>query len=242
MNREDFTRFSRQLKIKDWGEAAQNRLYSSTVVIAGSGGLGSPVILYLTAAGVGNLKIIDYDTVELSNLNRQIIHTTSSIDHPKVLSASESAQSIYPAVNIIPVEEKITAQNCNDLIGTADLIIDCLDNFKTRHILNKTAVENSIPLIHGGIEQFQGQVTFIHSPDTPCLTCFLPQKDNPEKPQVVGATAGIIGSIQAQEALKYLTGIGPALKNKLLFFDGLSMEIEKMNLTKNSSCKVCGKL
>ncbi len=239
MNENDKIRFSRQVNIKNWGEETQERLQQSTVFIAGCGGLGSPVIYYLAACGIGSLKVVDYDEVELSNLNRQIIHGFNNISDPKVKSAKESVAEFNPDMEIIAEKTKITSKNCADLIDNADIVIDCLDNFNTRHILNEAAAARSIPLVHCGIEEFQGQLTFIHVPETPCLACFLPMKDAKTKPNVIGATAGIMGSMQALEAIKYLAGFEVGLKNKLLFFDGTSMEMETMNLTPNPKCKVC---
>lgn len=239
MHSDEKTRFSRQLSISGWSEERQEKLSHSRVFVAGCGGLGSPVILYLTAAGIGTLHLADFDDVELSNLNRQIIHSTESIGLPKVISASSTAERLNPHLKTIMERSEITVRNCASLIEGADIIMDCLDNFQTRHILNEAAVKASIPVVHGGIEEFRGQVSFIQTPETPCMSCFLPHKDKNEKPQVAGPTAGIIGSLQAMEAVRYLAGFAPALKSRLLFFDGTTMETEIMKLVPNPKCPVC---
>ncbi|MBP7736015.1 MAG: HesA/MoeB/ThiF family protein [Spirochaetes bacterium] len=231
--------YSRQLGIAGWGGAAQERLKSSTVFVAGAGGLGSPVLYYLAAAGIGTLVICDYDTIEMTNLNRQILHEYGKIGQFKVDSAGTSLSELNPFIKVIRVKTKLTKKNAISLVGDPDLIVDCLDNFETRHILNRVSVEKKIPMIHGGVAEFRGQITFLHPPETPCLACFLDRKDRKGKIQVAGATAGVIGSLQASEAIKYCAGIGPALKNRLMFWDGLSMKFETITIRRNPRCRVC---
>jgi adenylyltransferase/sulfurtransferase len=231
--------YERQLGIKSW---SQEKIKASTVFVAGAGGLGSPVLYYLSAAGVGNIIICDNDKVDYSNLNRQILHSTKWIGKYKALSAFETLSELNPYISITPITEKITDANAADFAGNSDLIIDCLDNFKARHVLNRISVKKNIPLIHGGVSELGGQVSFLNPPETPCLNCIIPDKDSNKKNFIIGSTAGLIGSIQATEALKHLSGIGASLKNKLLFIDGLSMKFSEININKNPSCKVCGNL
>lgn len=235
-------RYERQLLIESWDTDTQLRLKESEVFVAGAGGLGSPVLLYLALAGIGRLTICDFDTVSLSNLNRQILHAEKDIGVKKVLSAQETLNRANRHVTLNPIPEKLTKQNAERLIGTVDLIIDCLDNFTTRHILNEYSVRRGIPMIHAGISEFHGQLAFFHPPKTACLSCFYPFKPKKETVPVVGATAGVIGSLQALEAIKYLTGIGEPLMNKLLFWDGRDMSFDVITLQRNEACKVCGSL
>ncbi|PKL35058.1 MAG: adenylyltransferase [Spirochaetae bacterium HGW-Spirochaetae-1] len=236
----ELNRYKRQMGINTWGRDGQEKLKSSKVFVAGTGGLGGPVLYYLASAGIGRLCFCDYDIIDISNLNRQILHKTDRLGLYKTESAFQTLHDINPEIELIPLQKKITTGNVHSLVGEADIIVDCLDNFNTRQILNRFAVENNIPLVHGGIAEFQGQLTFISPPETACLACFLPEKDDKKKPNVIGATAGIVGSMQALEVIKYITGHGTLLKNKLLFWDGLDSSIETMQLTKNPRCKVCG--
>jgi molybdopterin-synthase adenylyltransferase len=231
--------YARQIGLPGWGTEAQKRLKESTVFVAGAGGLGSPVLYYLAAAGVGTLLVCDSDAVDPTNLNRQIIHSYESVGSDKVESARKTLSGLNPYLNILPVKTKITSSNVQRLIGNADIIIDCLDNFKARRILNTISVKIKIPMVHAGVSEMRGQITFLHPPETPCLSCFLPMKDNRKKNNIVGATAGVIGSLQALEAIKYLTGIGQPLKNRLLFWDGMSMNFEIIGIRKNPRCSVC---
>jgi adenylyltransferase/sulfurtransferase len=230
--------YERQLGIKSW---SQEKLKFSTVFVAGAGGLGSAVLYYLASSGVGNIIICDNDQVDISNLNRQILHNTKRIGKNKALSAYETLSDLNPYINIQVITDKIIDGNAAELINKSDLIIDCLDNFNTRHVLNRISVKQNIPFIHGGVSEFGGQITFLHPPETPCLNCIIPDKDSNKKNSIVGSTAGIIGSIQAAEAIKFLNGIGTTLKNRLLFFDGLNMKFTEINIARNSACKVCGR-
>lgn len=238
----DRTRYARQLLIKDWGESGQARLKSSTVFIAGAGGLGSAVSIYLAEAGVGTLRICDRDKVELSNLNRQILHTDARTGVAKVDSAAETLSALNPTVAIQPVAGSITASTIASFAGAPDLVIDCLDNFETRYILNEYCCRQGIPLLHGGVWGWSGQVTFIHPPQTPCLKCIFPHPTPRSVIPVVGATAGIIGSIQASEALKYLLGLKPRSMGKMIVFDGEHLATQHLPLQRNPKCRVCGQM
>ncbi len=232
--------YDRQLAIDGWNEEVQLQLKNSRVLVAGAGGLGSPVIFYLAAAGLGDITICDYDRVSESNLNRQIIHGTGSIGNMKVESACERVRSLNPNVLVHTSHDYIDTGNAESLIDGLDLVFDCLDNFKTRQVLNRAAVKKSVPLVHGGIEGFNGQIAFIHPPETVCLNCFLPSKDKKDRIPVLGATAGLVGSLQAMEGIKFLTGIGENLKDKILFVDAMRMNFETVSISKNPKCRVCG--
>lgn len=239
---DELARYRRQLLIKGWDKEKQEILKKSTVFIAGAGGLGSPVLSYLAAAGVGTLHICDFDRVDITNLNRQILHGTGDIGSLKTDSAGETLHRINEHVAIDKITEKITADNAAALIEGADCIADCLDSFEARMILNRAAVEKRIPISHGGINGFRGQSTFLHPPETPCLGCFINQKDTDAPTPALGAAAGVIGSIQAIEILKFLTGLGDTMKNRLMLFDGLLMRTEYIILKRNPDCPVCGGL
>ena len=237
---EERERYRRQTMLPAWDAGAQEALKRSCVFIAGAGGLGSPVALYLAAAGVGALRICDDGEVELSNLNRQILHGADRIGMEKALSAVRTLQALNPSVEVIPLTDTITAGNAESLIGEAGLVIDCLDNFQTRHILNHHAVKAGLPLVHAGVNGFCGQITFIHPPHTACLACLVAEAPPRETVPILGATAGAIGCLEALEALKYLTGTGRLLKGRLLFFDGETMEVEEVCFDRDPECPVCG--
>ncbi len=238
----DRERYKRQIMIPGWGEAAQEKLARATVFIAGTGGLGSPVSMYLAAAGVGTLVLCDSDSVELSNLNRQVLHNDSRIGRRKVESAMETLHRLNPSLRIIPIRERITRKNASSLTHGAQVLMDCLDNFEARHCLNRVSVKSGIPLVHAGIEGLQGQISFLNPPRTPCLACFHPGSPRKKPVPVLGATAGIMGSLQATEAIKYLTGIGGNLGNRLLFWDGMEMRWASIAVSRNPKCKVCRSL
>jgi adenylyltransferase/sulfurtransferase len=234
-------RYTRQMIISGWGEEGQERLKNATVFIAGAGGLGSPAAVYLAAAGVGTLRICDYGDPELSNLNRQILHTESDIGLNKALSAQQSLKTLNPNVIVEPISEMILDDSVESIVGDSDILVDCLDNFDTRHVLNKLAVRKKLPMVHAGIHGLSGQVTFIHPPKTPCLSCIFPGTVPKEVFPVAGVTPGIIGTIEAAEAIKWIVGIGENLKNKLLIWDGDTMDFQKVEIKKDPDCRICGK-
>lgn len=235
-------RFSRQMLIDGWGEAGQRRLKGSRVFIAGAGGLGSPVATYLAVAGVGEIRICDADTVELSNLNRQILHTDRRIGQPKALSAGQSLRELNPTIQVVTLTETMDEGTVALLADRPDVVVDCLDNFETRYVLNAYCLQEGIPLVHGAVGGFMGQVTFIQPPETPCLRCIFPEAPPRGTFPVVGVTPGVIGCIQAAEVIKYLTGIGSPLKGRLLIFEGEEMAFTTIKVEPAASCPVCGKV
>jgi adenylyltransferase/sulfurtransferase len=241
LSESELKRYHRQMIFPNWGEETQLRLKGSKVFVAGAGGLGSPVSIYLAVAGVGTIRICDFSTPELSNLNRQILHDDTRIGKNKALSAQETLRRINPDVAVEPVVEKITEESVAALVGNVDLIVDCMDNFETRQLLNKYAVKTRIPMIHAGVYGMRGQITFIKSPETPCLWCMhtgtVPQVVFP----IVGATAGVIGCLEALEAIKYLSGVGTNLLGRMLIWDGFNMDFIELPQKKMPDCPVCGK-
>ncbi len=235
----ELQRYEKQLSLKNWDKQTQQVLKEKHVFIAGIGGLGSVVAYYLAGAGIGTLTLCDSDKVELSNLNRQIIHQENKIGQYKTNSASEKLHMFNPNISINRITDTISNKNIKIFLSQIDLVIDCLDNYSTRYVINNACHNMNLPLIHGGAEEFNGQITFIQTPKTPCLACFLPKRDKKKSFSIVGATAGIIGSLQALEAIKYFTGIGSILTNKLLFWDGQITSLKQITIKKNPHCKIC---
>ncbi len=240
LTEQDKKRYHRQMLISGWGEAGQEKLKSSCVFVAGAGGLGSPVSMYLAVAGVGRLRLCDCDSPELSNLNRQILHNDSRIGVNKAESGKMTLNTLNPSINIEAISTRIDANTVDELVGEADIIVDCMDNFPTRYVLNECAIRKGIPFVHGSIWGLEGKLTFIHSPETPCLKCIFPSAPPPEVFPVLGATPGTIGCLEAMEVLKYLTGVGENLKGKLLVWCGDEMEFLVYPVAKNPNCPVCG--
>jgi molybdopterin/thiamine biosynthesis adenylyltransferase len=237
----ELERYHRQLILPGWGAAAQDRLRRAVVFIAGAGGLGSPVAQYLAAAGVGILRICDAGRVELSNLNRQLLHADRDLNHPKMRSAARTVRRINPHVRVVPLQTVIEADSVEALVGDAQLIVDCLDNFPTRQVLNAHAVRRALPMIHAGVTGYCGQITFLHPPATACLACIVPESPPTSVFPILGATAGLLGCLQALEALKYLSGGGPLLTGRLLFCDGSAMQFQEVAVERDPRCPVCGK-
>ena len=230
-------RYSRQIIL--FGEEGQERLKKATIFIAGAGGLGSPVSMYLAVLGVGRLILADNDAVERTNLNRQILHGEQDIGRRKAVSAGERLQELNPDITVKAVDATIDATTVHSLAGTADGIVDALDNFPTRYLLNRIAVEKGIPLFHGGISGFFGQATTILPGETPCLRCIFPNPPPVEVFPVAGVTAGFIGTVQATEVCKYLLGHGELLANRLLLWDGMQSRVEELPIERDPSCMVC---
>jgi adenylyltransferase/sulfurtransferase len=235
-------RYSRQMLMAGWGEQVQERLKASRVFIAGAGGLGSPVAIYLVVAGIGELAICDADRVELSNLNRQVLHPDSRIGQLKALSASQTLGALNSGARLTVYPEYLELNSVERLVGHPDLVVDCLDNFETRYLLNRYCLERGIPFVHGAVSGMMGQATFISAPETPCLRCIFPQAPPPELFPVVGATPGVIGTIQAMEVIKHLTGLGETLKGRLLIFEGEEMVFTPIKANRSPACPDCGHL
>jgi len=243
LSQEELCRYKRQIAMPEININGQHKLKSSKIIIIGAGGLGSPTSIYLAASGIGNITIVDYDKVELSNLNRQILHNENSIGKTKIESAIESLQLLNTTISIKGINTIINMKNAIDLISDCDLLIDCLDDFKTRYLLNEVAWKKNIPLFHAGINGFFGQVTIIVPYETPCLQCIIPYEQNimnNEHP-VLGVTAGIIGSMLAGEVIKYILGEKKILKGKLLFYDFLNLKYKVVNTAKRNDCPICGR-
>lgn len=248
----DFTneqskRYSRHIILKEVGGEGQKKLLNSKVLIIGAGGLGAPAAMYLTAAGVGTIGIADADEVDLSNLQRQIIHATQDLGKEKVLSAMETMNSINPEVKVNTYHTFVTSENIMDLIKDYDFIIDCTDNFEAKFLINDSCVMAKKPFCHAGIMRFEGQLMTYVPQKGPCYRCVF--KNPPPKGAVptgrqvgvIGAMCGVIGSLQAMEAIKYLLGVGDLLTGYLLTYDALKMEFRKVKLPKDThDCPVCG--
>lgn len=240
LTEEDRQRYHRQIIMPGWGEAGQEKLKSAHVFVAGAGGLGSPVSIYLAVAGVGQISLCDSDRPELSNLNRQILHSDSRIGMNKAVSGQCTLQELNPSIQVTAISTRIEAENADDLVGDADIILDCMDNYPTRYVLNECAIRKGIPFVHASVWGLEGRLSFIKSPETPCLRCIFPAAPAPEVFPVLGAVPGTIGCLQAIETLKYLTGIGENLKGKLLVWSGTDMSFEVYPVARNPACPTCG--
>jgi molybdopterin/thiamine biosynthesis adenylyltransferase/rhodanese-related sulfurtransferase len=240
-------RYSRHLLIPEVGEAGQLRLLDSKVLLIGAGGLGSPASLYLAAAGVGRIGIVDADVVDESNLQRQIVHSTEVLGQPKVESAKATIEALNPDVEVVAYQERLTSENVDRILADGwDVIVDGADNFPTRYLVNDASVWHDIPVVHGSIYRFEGQVTVFKPGDGPCYRCLFPAPPPPElapscaEGGVLGVLPGIIGSLQANEALKLALGIGDSLVGRLLLFDALAAEFNEVSIRRDPNCPVCG--
>jgi adenylyltransferase/sulfurtransferase len=231
-------RYARQILL--FGEEGQERLKKAKVFIAGAGGLGCPIALYLAVAGVGEIRLVDRDTVERTNLNRQVLHWEKDLGMPKVRSAEAKLREANPGIRVEALEATLDETNVRDLAAGADLIVDAMDNFPTRYLLNREALHAGVPLVHGAIRGFDGQVATIVPGRTACLECIFPEAPPAEVFPVVGTTPGIIGLIQANEAIKYITGAGDLLAGRLLVWDGLAATLETFTVEPRPDCPVCG--
>lgn len=242
---EQIARYTHHIVLKDVGGEGQRKLLGSKVLIVGIGGLGSPAAYYLAAAGVGTLGLCDHDQVELSNLQRQIIHHTPDIGKGKVLSASEKIGALNPEVKVIAVPERLESSNARGLIAAYDFIIDASDNFATKFLVNDACVAMGKPYSHGGVVGFTGQV-LTALPGSPCLRCVFPEPPDEgvilhcRGAGILGAAAGILGSIQAAEAIKWVLGRGELLAGRMLIVDVLRMRLRTITLLRRESCAACG--
>lgn len=245
---EQLERYSRHIILKEVGVKGQKKLLESKVLIIGTGGLGAPAAMFLAAAGVGTIGLVDYDAVELSNLQRQIIHLTRDVGKPKVLSGKETIREMNPDVHVVDYQERVSADNIIDVIKDQDydFVIDGTDNFPTKFLINDACVLTETPFSHAGIIRFQGQTMTYLPGQGPCYRCVFHEPPPPDavptckQAGVLGVMGGIIGTIQATEAIKYIVGIGDLLNGALLTYDALQMNFRKIKLSPNSDCPVCG--
>jgi len=243
---EEVQRYSRHLILPEVGMAGQRKLKAASVLLVGAGGLGSPLAMYLAAAGVGRLGIVDFDVVDASNLQRQLLHGTSDIGRPKLVSARDRIHDLNPHVQVDTYETRLTSENARELVGSYDLVADGTDNFPTRYLVNDASVLTGTPNVYASIFRFDGQVSVFGAPDGPCYRCLYPEPPPPglvpscAEGGVLGVLPGIVGTLQATEVVKYLLGIGDPLVGRLLLFDALEMTFRIMNVRRNPDCPVCG--
>jgi adenylyltransferase/sulfurtransferase len=240
LTQEEKQRYDRQIIIPGVGEAGQEKLKKARVVIAGTGGLGSPISFYLAAAGLGTLRIIDNDKVELSNLNRQILHWDKDIGKEKAKSARQKLSQFNKNVKIETINTTIDETNISSLVEGFDVIVDAMDNMPTRFLLNQAAIKHKIPFVHGAVSGLEGRAMTIIPGKSACIRCIYHGTPPKTKFPVLGTTPAIIGAIQATEVIKYITGIGTLLTNRLLIYDGLNMKFSELNVVRNTNCEHCG--
>ncbi|MCQ9208399.1 MAG: molybdopterin-synthase adenylyltransferase MoeB [Omnitrophica bacterium] len=244
--REDqIERYSRQILLPRIGGKGQQKLLDARVLIIGAGGLGSPAALYLASAGIGRIGIVDSDKVELSNLQRQILHSTADLGRTKVDSAKDTLNAINQDAEVVPDQIRLTSENIMDIIAKYDIIIDGSDNFPTRYLVNDACVISGKPLVHGGIFRFDGQAMTILPGESACYRCLFPEPPPPglvpscQEAGILGAVAGIIGTMQANEVLKYILGIGNLLTGRLLIFNALDSSFRQVKVPRDPKCPVC---
>jgi molybdopterin/thiamine biosynthesis adenylyltransferase len=247
MNDQQLLRYSRHILLDDIGIEGQQRLLDAHALVIGAGGLGSPVALYLASAGIGTITLVDDDAVDLTNLQRQIMHTTGRIGQPKALSGKAALAEINPDVKVVALVERADAARLAKLVAAADVVLDCTDNFTTRHAINRACVAAKVPLVSGAAIRFDGQVSVFDARDAnaPCYACLFPpdgqfDEINCATMGVFAPLVGIIGAMQAAEALKLVAGIGVSLAGRLLLFDGRHAEWTSIGVARDPACKVCG--
>ncbi len=238
----ELERYERQILIKGFGEEGQQKLKKARVVIAGAGGLGSPIAIYLAAAGVGTIRLIDHDHVELSNLNRQVLHWDQDTGRRKIDSALDKLARLNPLVKVEAIDETITDKNILRLVDGFDLIVDAMDNLPTRLTLNKAALDRGIPFFHGAVYGFEGRALTIIPGKTACLKCVYRSSLPSEKFPVIGVAPAVVGCIQATEVIKYIVGLGQLLTNRFLVYDGLNMKFTELKVKRDPNCEHCGHL
>ena len=243
---EQLSRYSRHFLLPEVGEEGQAKLLDAKVLLIGAGGLGSPTALYLAAAGVGTLGIVDHDTVDMSNLQRQILHTNERVGMPKVESARETLQGLNPDVKVIGYQERLSSENVMRLFADYDVIVDGCDNFPTRYLVNDACVMLGKPNVHGSIFQFEGQASVFYPGKGPCYRCLFPEPPPPgaapscAEAGVLGVLPGLVGCVQALETIKLILGAGKPLIGRMMYFDTLSMELRIHKLRKDPNCPLCG--
>jgi molybdopterin/thiamine biosynthesis adenylyltransferase len=246
MNDQQLLRYSRHILLDEVGIEGQERVLAAHAVVIGAGGLGSPAALYLAASGVGRITLVDDDTVDLTNLQRQIMHTTARVGMAKVESGREAMLQINPDVSVTALRERVDAARLAELVGSADVVLDCSDNFATRHAVNRACVHARVPLVSGAVIRFDGQLSVFdtRSAASPCYACLFPADSQVEEAAcstmgVFAPLVGVVGAMQAAEALKLLAGAGRSLAGRLLMLDGRSMEWTDIGIARNPTCPVC---
>ena len=247
MNDDQLLRYSRHILLDEVGIEGQQLLVDSHVLIVGAGGLGSPVAMYLAASGIGHISIADHDVVDLTNLQRQIAHTTGRVGHPKVESAAQAMQALNPEVRVTTLANKLDAAQLDALVPNVTVVVDCCDNFETRQAVNAACVKHKVPLVSGAAIRMDGQLAVYDARDekSPCYACIFPPDQAPEEilcstMGVLAPLVGVIGTMQALETVKLITGIGSRLTGSLQMLDGRAMEWNEVRLKRNASCPVCG--
>ena len=247
MNDDQLLRYSRHILLDDVGIEGQQRLRDSHALVVGAGGLGSPVAMYLAASGVGHITLADHDVVDLTNLQRQIAHTTERVGQAKVHSAALAMHALNPDVRITPLQEKLSAAQLDGLVADAHVVLDCCDNFQTRQAINAACVKHRVPLVSGAAIRMDGQLAVYDARDaaSPCYACVFPPDTAPEEAQcatlgVLAPLVGVMGSLQAMEAVKLLSGIGSRLTGQLQLLDGRDLAWTSLRLARNPHCPVCG--
>ena len=245
---DDLLRYSRHILLNDIGIEGQTRIQEARVLVIGAGGLGSPVALYLGSAGVGRITVVDHDSVDLTNLQRQIAHTQARVGQPKVDSIRAAVAQLNPAVDVVALHQRADAALLGALVAQADVVLDCCDNFATRQAVNSACVTHRVPLVSGAAIRFDGQLTVYDPRDaqSPCYACVFPPEQTMEETRcatmgVFAPLVGIVGSMQAAEALKLISGAGRPLTGRLLLIDGRSMEFTEVKLARSPSCPVCAR-
>ncbi len=239
-------RYARHIILPEVGGEGQQKILSAKVLLMGAGGLGSPVALYLAAAGIGTIGIIDFDTVDKTNLQRQILHSTADVGRLKVESAKDSLTQMNPDVNVVTHKIRLSAENAKDIIKDYEIVVDGTDNFSTRYLINDVCVLLNKANVHGSIFRFEGQVTVFKTPDGPCYRCLYPEPPPPgmvpscQEAGVLGILPGVVGCLQATEVIKLVIGKGDPLIGKLLLYDALKTDFRKLNLRRDPKCPICG--
>ena len=247
MTDEQLLRYSRHILLDEIGIEGQQKILNAHALVIGAGGLGSPVLMYLASAGVGHITVVDNDTVDLTNLQRQIAHTQASVGQPKVSSAARTMDAINPQIQVTALQLRADAKQLDALVAQADVVLDCCDNFATRHAVNAACVKHAVPLVSGAAIQFDGQISVhdVRDAKAPCYACVFPPDQAAAEAScatmgVFAPLVGIIGSMQAAEALKLLAGVGSSLAGRLQMLDARAMEWTEIRTRRDAACKVCG--
>ena len=235
----ELERYDRQIRIAEIGKGGQEKLKKARVFIAGAGGLGSPISIYLAAAGVGAIRIVDRDRVDATNLNRQVLHWNDDIGRAKADSALAKLSRLNPDIRMEAICDTITPENVAQLVAGFDLIVDAMDNLPTRYLLNQTAIKKNIPFFHGAVHGFEGRATTVIPRKTACLRCMYRGSIPEETFPVIGVAPAVVGSIQATEVIKWIVGIGALLENRMLVYDGLAMRFTEFRIQRNPGCDHC---